>query len=100
MLFRLPSARVRTAVCQTLSSVSAVDDSGSAQKMPGLSVLHACCHCHASKTACSDFRPCHRCVRLGLTCSSNLDQPRKRACMSCHSGKVACEFIESDTCNR
>merc|ERR1719498_1266875 len=67
----------------------------------GLSTMHACLHCHASKTACSDCRPCNRCVRLGLNCMSERDQPRKRACKGCHAGKVACEYsTSSSTCNR
>jgi len=55
-----------------------------------LSLLHACVHCRASKTACTDQRPCTRCRRLGLECSSDRGELRKRACKSCHSAKVAC----------
>jgi len=43
----------------------------------GLNVFHACNHCNASKTACSDCRPCPRCVRLGFECSSSRDELRK-----------------------
>jgi len=64
---------------------------------PALSTLHACIHCHASKTACTDQRPCPRCIRLGLCCSSERDQPRKRACQGCHAGKVACEMLPGDS---
>ncbi|EOD09962.1 hypothetical protein EMIHUDRAFT_452754, partial [Emiliania huxleyi CCMP1516] len=30
--------------------------------------LHACKNCQKAKTACTDQRPCARCVRLGLQC--------------------------------
>ena len=65
-----------------------------------LSMLHACVHCRASKTACTDQRPCARCCRLGLDCASDGSQPRKRACRSCHAAKVACGAVFGDTCNR
>jgi hypothetical protein len=65
-----------------------------------LSILHACVHCRASKTACTDQRPCNRCCRLGLDCASDGNQPRKRACRSCHATKVACSTTVSDPCGR
>ena len=65
-----------------------------------LSLLHACLHCRASKTACTDQRPCTRCRRLGLECSLDLGQPRKRACRCCHSAKVACGASFTDACPR
>mmetsp|Transcript_25701 Transcript_25701/g.53840 ORF Transcript_25701/g.53840 Transcript_25701/m.53840 type:complete len:289 (+) Transcript_25701:77-943(+) len=68
--------------------------SGSGAQLKNLAALckmHACVHCHSSKTACTDVRPCPRCIRLGLDCSSERDQPRKRACKGCHAGKVACQ---------
>jgi len=79
-------------------ATSAVD--AARKNQSGLCHMHACVHCHASKTACTDVRPCPRCCRLGLDCSSERDQPRKRACKGCHAGKVACDFGESDTCHR
>eukprot|EP00965_Chrysotila_dentata_P169127 5584757-Pleurochrysis_carterae.AAC.3 len=54
--------------------------SGSGAQLKNLAALckmHACVHCHSSKTACTDVRPCPRCIRLGLDCSSERDQPRK-----------------------
>lgn len=67
-----------------------------------LSVMHACMHCRAAKTACTDERPCRRCTRLGLECSAYRDEPRKRACVGCHTAKVSCSFKDdgSDTCAR
>ena len=65
-----------------------------------LSMLHACVHCRASKTACADERPCARCRRLGLECTSDAGEPRKRACRACHAAKVACGALFSDSCNR
>ncbi|KAL3906010.1 MAG: hypothetical protein SGPRY_010704, partial [Prymnesium sp.] len=56
-----------------------------------LTLLHACTHCRASKTACTDSRPCLRCSRLNLPCAY-MDKPRKRACVSCHGNKVACDL--------
>jgi hypothetical protein len=65
-----------------------------------LSLLHACVHCRASKTACADERPCARCRRLNLECSTDDGQPRKRACKSCHAAKVACGTLFTEACNR
>jgi len=67
-----------------------------------LTLYHACIHCRASKTACTDCRPCVRCTRLGLDCSAYMDKPRKRACVSCHTNKVACDLHLSgdDACTR
>jgi hypothetical protein len=78
------------------------DESDAPEEKPeaNLSMLHACVHCRSSKTACSDQRPCNRCHRLGLDCSSDGGQPRKRACKSCHVAKVACGTFHNDTCNR
>lgn len=76
---------------------------GEAGKSPAeLSVMHACMHCRAAKTACTDERPCKRCTRLGLECSAYRDEPRKRACVGCHSAKVSCSVKDdgSDTCAR
>jgi hypothetical protein len=75
--------------------------SGGGASEENLVQLHACLHCRASKTACTDVRPCTRCCRLGLDCSSDRDQPRKRACKSCHAAKVACGTDFTDgACNR
>ena len=65
-----------------------------------LSILHACVHCRASKTACTDQRPCNRCCRLGLECTSDGSQLRKRACRSCHAQKVACSMTFGEVCGR
>ena len=65
-----------------------------------LSMLHACVHCRASKTACTDQRPCNRCCRLGLECTSDGNQLRKRACRSCHAAKVACGTVFPNACGR
>ena len=70
------------------------------EPLTNLSLLHACVHCRASKTACADQRPCNRCRRLGLQCSSEGGEPRKRACKSCHSAKVACGSNSSEDCAR
>jgi len=78
---------------------SSADQGGTSSAGPN--VLHACVHCHASKTACTDCRPCGRCVRLGIECLSDRDEPRKRACKGCHAGKVACKFRDgAERCNR
>ena len=70
------------------------------EPLTNLNLLHACFHCRASKTACADQRPCNRCRRLGLQCSSEGGEPRKRACKSCHSAKVACGSNSSEDCAR
>ena len=80
----------------TIGEVSSVI----ADDRPNLSLLHACTHCRASKTACADERPCARCRRLGLECSTDDGQPRKRACKSCHAAKVACGTLFTEKCNR
>ena len=95
--------RARATVVASSSELSLATADGDAAEdaQNGLSVLHACVHCHASKTACTDRRPCDRCIRLGLVCSSARDQPRKRACKGCHVGKVACEWDPGmDKCKR
>ena len=65
-----------------------------------LSLMHACERCRTSKTACNDERPCHRCKRLGLQCSSEGEAPRKRACTSCYEAKTACDSISTEKCSR
>ena len=49
-----------------LSDASTVPDAATPGTTADLTLLHACVHCRASKTACSDCRPCLRCQRLGL----------------------------------
>ncbi|KAL1510999.1 hypothetical protein AB1Y20_005824 [Prymnesium parvum] len=75
----------------SLSDASTVATHGSSPLELDLLLLHACVHCRASKTACTDCRPCVRCTRLGLDCAY-MNKPRKRACVSCHSNKVACDL--------
>ena len=64
-----------------------------------LSLMHACSSCRAAKTACTDHRPCTRCVRMGVECTSD-GGPRKRACRACHAAKVACGTLFTEPCQR
>ena len=80
---------VPAAICPVVGG-SRPSPSKATPNSPNLTVLHACMHCRAAKTACTDERPCKRCVRLGLECSAYRDEPRKRACQGCHTAKVAC----------
>ena len=86
----------------TLSDASTAGVVDAPAQKVDLSLLHACLHCRASKTACTDCRPCARCTRLGLECQSYIDKPRKRACVSCHTNKVACDLhlASDDSCSR
>ena len=65
-----------------------------------LTLMHACERCKASKTACNDQRPCHRCKRLGLQCASEGEAPRKRACTSCYAAKTSCNTGDGEACAR
>lgn len=64
----------------------------------GLDLKHACRNCHASKTACSDVRPCNRCTRLGIDCVPSNEDNRRRSCVSCQRSKVACKRSDSSNC--
>ena len=59
----------------------------------GGTLHHSCEQCRAAKTACTDTRPCARCVRLHMECTSVCDQPRKRACVACRKAKVTCDMV-------
>lgn len=63
--------------------------------------LHACANCKRSKVSCSrlfDQSPCHRCVRLGLTCGDTKEI--KLACASCRRSKVKCDMTAQTPCSR
>ena len=61
--------------------------------------LHACKNCQKAKTACTDQRPCARCVRLGLQCEGAAT-PVRRACAHCKRAKVRCNLNDASPCER
>lgn len=61
--------------------------------------LHACKNCQRAKTACTDQRPCPRCLRLGIPCDNDA-KTVKRACASCKRAKVKCDLDTQDPCAR
>jgi len=74
-------------------------DHGGVSNGDGRPKLHACKNCQKAKTACTDQRPCARCVRLGLTCDGDQKAVR-RACANCKRAKVRCNLGDGHPCGR
>mmetsp|Transcript_55047 Transcript_55047/g.109272 ORF Transcript_55047/g.109272 Transcript_55047/m.109272 type:complete len:641 (-) Transcript_55047:263-2185(-) len=88
----------RSAFYDRCSYASADQDDASPPELPeppmlteGIPKLHACKNCQRAKTACSDHRPCQRCVRLGVPCDGDM-RAVKRACAACKKSKVKCDL--------